>query len=418
MQILLITLGSHGDVHPFIGLALALQKRGHKVSLMTSGYFAPLIRSVGLDFLELGSKEEFDRISDNPDLWHPRKGLAVMSESIGRYLPRMYERISAYIEQHPQAIMIGSTLAWAARLVQEKRGTPLITVHLSPSTLRSVYDMTKIPHVPLGARSPLWMKRTFFALADLLVLDRHFGKGLNAFRKTIGLPPARKIVAEWWHSPLKVIGLWPDFFAPPQIDWPPNTVLAGFPLWDETDVTPLSREIEEFLSAGPPPIAFTPGSAMKHGNDFFRHAARACELTTMRGILLTRHRDQIPSHLPSSVAHFDYAPFSQLLPRCAMLVHHGGIGTTAQALAAGVRQIVVPFSFDQFDNAERSTRLQCALSLPQKKFTPSELAQTIRRAQAQLDTGNLVDIADRIRANRGIEKACDQIEQLSGPAYA
>jgi UDP:flavonoid glycosyltransferase YjiC (YdhE family) len=119
----------------------------------------------------------------------------------------------------------------------------------------------------------------------------------------------------------------------------------------------VSPELERFLAAGEKPIAFTPGSAMQFGQSFFRESAKACELLNRRGILLSRHREHIPVDLPPTVRHFDYAPFSRILPRCAALVHHGGIGTTSQALAAGVPQLIMPMAHDQFDNAHRVARL-------------------------------------------------------------
>jgi rhamnosyltransferase subunit B len=418
MRILLITLGSHGDVHPFVGLALALKRRGHQVTVMTSGYFGDLIRSTGLDFVELGSREEFASMTDNPDLWNPRKSFGVIARSISNYLPRMYERIVEFMKAHPDAVMVGSTLAFAARLVQEKFETPLITVHLSPSTIRSVHDMMKIPGVPLGAKSPVWLKRAFFALVDWAALDRHLGPGINGFRKQIGLPSVKRIVAEWWHSPLGVIGLWPEFFAPPQLDWPRQTVLTGFPLWDEAGVTGISEEMENFLSGGPPPVAFTPGSAMMHGEKFFEKAIEACKIADVRGILLSRHVRHIPKNLPAGVAHFEYAPFSQLLPRCAILVHHGGIGTTAQGLASGRPQIVTPFSFDQFDNAERSRKLGAAYPLVGKKFTASNLASAIQRVQQWADAGNLAAIAAKIQQQNTLDETSARIEALAGPLCA
>ena len=110
-------------------------------------------------------------------------------------------------------------------------------------------------------------------------------------------------------------------------------------------------------AAGEPPIVFTPGSAMYHGQDFFRASVEACKQLNRRGILLTRHAEQIPADLPATIRHFSYAPFSLLLPRAAALVHHGGIGTSAQAMAAGCRQLITPFAHDQFDNADRLRRL-------------------------------------------------------------
>ena len=195
--------------------------------------------------------------------------------------------------------------------------------------------------------------------------------------------PVKKIVGQWWHSPQRVIGLWPEFFARPQSDWPPQTILTGFPLWDEVGVTPMSDEQKTFIAAGPPPVVFTPGSAMMHADEFFRQAVGACELAGVRGILLSRHRRHLPEKLPPGVAHFDYAPFSELLPHCSLLVHHGGIGTTAQAMATGTPQIIMPWSFDQFDNAERSRKLGVASVVSLKKFRADRIAKEIHHMMGE-----------------------------------
>src|SRR5262249_34229253 len=158
---------------------------------------------------------------------------------------------------------------------------------------------------------------------------------------------------DWWHSPQLVIGMFPQWFAQPQPDWPKQTVLSGFPLYDEPEITPIDAELESFLRAGEPPIAFTPGSAMWAAEEYFEQGVQTCIRWNRGGLLLTRHRDHFPARLPPGVIHVHYAPFSDLLPRCAGFVHHGGIGSSAQALAAGVPQLVTPFAHDQPDNAFR-----------------------------------------------------------------
>ena len=110
-----------------------------------------------------------------------------------------------------------------------------------------------------------------------LVVDQLLGPEVNGFRRELGLPPVKRIFDRWIHSPTLAIGMFPNWFAPPQPDWIPQIRLAGFPLYDEHDVTQLSPEVESFLGAGSPPIAFTPGSAMTFGHEFFRAAVEACE---------------------------------------------------------------------------------------------------------------------------------------------
>src|SRR5262249_16894786 len=128
---------------------------------------------------------------------------------------------------------------------------------------------------------------------------------------------------------------------------------------------------------GPPPVVFTAGSAMRQGHAFFAAAAEACRLMGRRGLLVTRYPEQLPSPLPEGVGHCRYMPFSQLLARSAALVHHGGIGTTAQAFAAGVPQLVMPMSHDQPDNAARVVRLGVGRSLPPRRFKAPAVARLL-----------------------------------------
>jgi UDP:flavonoid glycosyltransferase YjiC (YdhE family) len=125
----------------------------------------------------------------------------------------------------------------------------------------------------------------------------------------------------------------------------------------------MARELAAFLADGEPPIVFTPGTAMRHADRFFETSIQASIELGRRALLLTHYADQIPSRLPPGVATAAYVPFATLLPLSAALVHHGGIGTSAQALAAGIPQLVKPMTFDQPDNAVRLERLGVGLSI-------------------------------------------------------
>jgi len=215
-------------------------------------------------------------------------------------------------------------------------------------------------------------------LGDVLVADRLFGKPINQFRASLALPPVRHVLGEWCHSPLRDIGLFPAWYAPPQVDWPRQTVVTGFPLFDEKTVTPLPENVKAFLDAGAPPIVFTPGSANHHGNEFFAAGVEACRLINRRALLLTRHADQVPKTLPPGVMHAPYVPFSEVLPRSAALVHHGGIGTTAQAMSAGVPQLMMPMGYDQFDNAAHIKALGVGDALARHKFKAAAIAAKLQ----------------------------------------
>ncbi|MGH7137613.1 MAG: glycosyltransferase, partial [Pirellulales bacterium] len=327
----------------------------------------------------------------------------------------------AIAERHApgETVVVASTLAFGARCAQEKLGLPLVTVHLSPSVFRSDYHNPVLPGMFLPRWLPSPLKRSQYWLADTLVIERLMGGPLNEFRSSIGLKPVRGILAHWHHSPERVLGLFPEWFAAPQPDWPEQTVLAGFPLYDERGVSPLDDELLRFVGSGDPPLVFTPGSAMLHGRGFFSAAVAACRLLDRRGILLTRFAEQVPASLPPGVRHFNYAPFSELLPRAAALIHHGGIGTLSQGFAAGVPQLVMPMSFDQPDNAARLKRLGAGLALPPKRFQAANVAAVLRRL---LDSPHVAircrELAEKIARERPLEVACDVVESCRKPRNA
>lgn len=414
LHFLLVTLGSAGDVHPFIGLGRTLQARGHRVSLLTCGYFADSIQRSGLEFIEVVTREEYLATINDPALWHPLKATKfVMQKAVLPMIPVVYDRIMERYEAG-RTVVAASTLSLGARIADEVHGVPTATIHLQPAVIRSAVAPPKLPGMLTPSWAPPWLIRSQNWLADKLVVNPLMDAGFNGFRKKVGLPPEPRLFENYLHSPRLTIGMWPEWFAPPQADWPRSARLTGFPLYDEHDLTTLDEGLRQFLDAGSPPIAFTPGSAMKHGDDFFAAAAEACRRLNRRGLLLTGHSEQLPKSLPSGVRHVDFAPFTHLLPRCAALVHHGGIGTMAQALAAGIPHIIMPLAHDQFDNAARIERLGVGVTLPPKRFTADRLTTAM---QALLDSPSVKNAcqmyAAKLTGNQALADTADLLEGLA-----
>ncbi|HJT75634.1 MAG TPA: glycosyltransferase, partial [Gemmataceae bacterium] len=328
MKILLVPHGSHGDVHPFVGLGLALRGRGHHVTVITAPYFEKLVRRVGLEFVPIDRGVDFEEELKDPDLWNPRRGFhLIMERSVLPALRPVYQAVAERYVPGETVVAAGS-LAFGARIAQERLGVPLATVHLQPSVLRSAHQAPILPGLFLPDWLPAPLKRAQYWLADRLLIDRLLGKGINGFRAELGLPPASRLLDDWWNSPQRVLGLFPGWFAPPQPDWPPQLRLAGFPLYDERGLHALPPEVEDFLGAGSPLLVFTPGSANRHAAAFFAAAVEACQALGRRGLLLTRFPENVPERLPETVRYVEYLPLSDVLPRAAALAHHGGIGTT------------------------------------------------------------------------------------------
>jgi UDP:flavonoid glycosyltransferase YjiC (YdhE family) len=161
---------------------------------------------------------------------------------------------------------------------------------------------------------------------------------------------------------------------------------------------------------------FTPGTAMLHGHEFFQAAADACVRLGRRGILLTRHAEQLPDRLPAEVRHFDFVPLGALLPRAAAIAHHAGVGTLAQGLAAGIPHLSMPMSHDQPDNASRLARLGVGLTIKPKHFQGERVAAALEQLlSARGVKDRCRELAGRFDTAAALERTCREIELVGAP---
>jgi rhamnosyltransferase subunit B len=411
MRILIYAMGSAGDVHPFVGVGRALQSRGHEVFIITSGYFEELVRRAGLGFRALGSVEDFERVQSDPHLWHPRKALpCVIRHAVD---PSYGMILDAAKDLHlpGKTVILASSLGWGSFAARELLDVPVATVHLAPSLFISSYRQPVLHGAPVPQAAPGWMKAIQWWAAGKVV-DHHVLPELNRFRKQHGLPPVRDMLRNW-HSPDRVIALFPEWFGPAQPDWPPQTRLTGFPLFDEKEIRELPAGLEAFLDDGAPPVVFTPGSAMTQGKGFFAEAVKALQLAGRRGILLSRFADTIPDRLPREIRHFPYIPFSQVLPRAAALAYHGGVGTCAQTLQAGIPHLVQPMAHDQLDTLSRVRDLGVGDGLHPHQFKAKRIAGMLDRLlNDPAMKARAVEISKRFQPEAWMQETCRLIEDL------
>ena len=412
-NLLVTALGSYGDVYPMVGIAKYLQTRGHRVTLFTHTHFSNMAHAHELNFVAVDTLEDYERFANHPDLFDPRKAFSVyMQTVILPNLGKMYNLLEDYIQPEHTAIIAPMTVL-AARLIQEKYDLPMITIHTMPMQIKSAHEIPRVAGLSLPDWSPVWINRLYWWVADKMVIDPLICPDLNRFRRELGLGPVNRIISKWVHSPDLVICLFPEWFSAPQPDWPPNTVTTGFPLFDEGDEQELTRDVREFLANGPPPIVFMPGSLMQQAKHFFEVSKAACESGGYRAIFLTRYKDQIPNELPASIKYFPYVPFSRLLPHSALLVHHGGIGTTAQALRAGIPQLIHPMAYDQFDNASRLDSLGVGKSIKPDDYTVNNVIKTLKSLiNSSIVQEKCGDIAQRLRTRNALDRTCELIEKL------
>jgi UDP:flavonoid glycosyltransferase YjiC (YdhE family) len=418
-RILLTTFGSLGDLHPYIALALELNRRGHEAVIGTSATYAEKIRALGIEFRAIRpDKPENVAVPEfMKQIMDLRKG---PERVIREYMmPVLRESYADTLAAAAGAdLLVSHPLAFTTPLVAEVLKLPWASAVLAPMSFFSVHDPPVLPSAeylnllrPLGAL----VYRFLFGMARLSV--RRWSRPVCGLRRELGLAPGPDPLFEGQHSPHLVLVLFSEQLARRQPDWPRNAIITGFPTYDHDGDAGLSPAIEQFLQAGPAPIVFTLGSSavMTPGAFFDASVAAARSLGRRAILLIGKESGTVLSNAPEGIAAFDYAPFSALFPRAAAIVHHGGIGTTAQAMLSGRPMLVTPFAFDQPDNADRVVRLGIARTLPIRKYAASRAA---RELATLLDDPafehRAQEVASRMRSEDGAARACDALERLIG----
>jgi rhamnosyltransferase subunit B len=417
MKVILCASGTDGDIHPLLGIGLELVSRGHEVLFFTTEHYLQLFRRFGLPAISFHSRDEGEAFWRGA---HGKGALGRMAYSrkwVAQNIPRWCGLLSRHIDGRT-VLVAAPILSCIARPIHEKFGTPLVTLILAPSYLFSLRNppLLRLPVARALCRLPYWPRKALYTVLERLVLDQVLGSMLRPALLALGLPMPKSIYSDWVYSPQHVIGLFHEWFSQRQApdDWPRHLSLCGFPLFSENNsMTELPRAVEEFLGAGAPPIVFTPGTKVVGCQPFFSAALRCLRALGRRGIFLTRDAGAELPRLPSDVLHASYLPLNLLLPRVAALVHHGGIGTCAFAMASGTPQLVVPAGHvDQFDNARLVAELGCGLVVPQpaeaevmleqltQLLQSARIKQTCRAIQVRMAPGEI----SRIRAADIIEQ--------------
>lgn len=205
MRVLVVPVGSAGDVHPFVPIALELQARGHDVTVVTNGYFAPLMERVGLNLESIGTVEQFEAITANPNLWHRVHGLGVVAAGVSFGIAPLYRFIEREATRG-DLVVVAHPLAFGARIAHDSLGVRLVTIHLAPASIWSLQESPVMAR-GLGAINalPAPIKRLLLAVSDRFA-DRVLAPPINRFSRQLGLPPVRHVASRWWHSPQRVVG--------------------------------------------------------------------------------------------------------------------------------------------------------------------------------------------------------------------
>ncbi|MBE2287329.1 MAG: glycosyltransferase [Prosthecobacter sp.] len=376
-HVLLLPYGTSGSTYPFIWLGRQLLAHGHRVTMITAPRYEALAKQAGLDF-SATPNDELEQMLRDPSLWKLGLGLKTAYTHGGRAAKDYVAAAEAVMKSAGRAdLIMAPMICFGARVLREKLGIPLVTTHLYPMMIiKGHRPPVVIPPFRWLRSMPLIVRRTILRFPNPLDL---FAMGpVRRCSIAHGVRP-RSLWKEWWDSPDGVLALFPDWFAAPQPDWPQNFLQWDFPLEDMGGEQPVEDALARFLAQDGKPVFFTAGTGHFHAEKFFATAAKLVEALGCRAVFITPRPEQLPSGLPDNVFVTRYAPFRQILPQARAFVHHGGIGTTSQCLAAGVPQLVVPMSLDQPDNADRVEQLGVGLQISHSRFSVAKALPLLRR---------------------------------------
>jgi rhamnosyltransferase subunit B len=416
-RIVLTTHGTLGDLHPFLAIALELQKRGHHPLIATSEYHRRKVEAAGIEFHAIRPDIFFHDKDLHRRLTEPRRGMErCIRDFMLPVIGETYEDLLAAVQTGGGAdLLVSQILIFAASLVAEKTGIRWISTELQPGAFLSAYDPPVMAPTPfLSHLRPLGttFHRALFNIAKFTA--RSWTKPIKQLRRELGLSPDNDPLFTGRNSPHLVLALFSQVLAEPQPDWVPNTVITGFPFYDESDFS-LTPELERFLDAGEPPIVFTLGSsAVWDAGNFYVESISAAMKLGKRAVLLIGNDpvNQPQEPLPENIIAVDYAPFAKIFPRASVIVHQGGVGTTGQALRAGKPMIVMPYGGDQFDNGARIERLGVGHMIMRRRYKADRVATILKRlfddpAYKERAAG----LARRVKDENGVRVVCDAIEK-------
>jgi sterol 3beta-glucosyltransferase len=415
VTISIVASGTRGDVQPYIALGKGLKTTGYDVRILASDDFEGLITDTGLVFCSTGRSTEARLQTDE---WRKVKESGNFLMILSKMRAAM-KREAAQIAQRMKTLLMGSDL---------------IITGMSGISVFSIADMLKIPVIqayvvpftPTRAfPSPLFHKLPWGSVLNRLsfhLMQQVFWQGLKVSdvvtRRELGMPPA-----PFW-GPFRALsqaqapvlyGYSPHVLPRPD-DWAANSHVTGYWFLDEPSGWTPPADLVDFLNAGAPPVYIGFGSmGSRNPEAAGQLVLEALARAGQRGVLAAGWGGLSHSDPPETVHMISSIPHSWLFPRMAAVVHHGGTGTTAAGLRAGVPSVIVPFMGDQAFWGQRVADLGVGPApIPRKKLTSAQLAEAI--TQAVSDTAmrqRAADLGRKIRAEDGAGQAVSLIQRLS-----
>jgi sterol 3beta-glucosyltransferase len=419
MKITIFAAGSRGDIQPCIVLSQGLQRAGYQVRLAAPADFAPFAEAHNVGFYPLRGDVAQIMASDTGRTFmetgggNPLKSIRAIRTMIAPVVDEMAQ--DAYVAcRDAEALICLGVFAAFGQAIAEALRIPVVNIEPTPLLPTRAFAAPSwfIQRDLGGAHNYL------SGLAMLLVVWQWYRPFVNDFRRSLGL--ATTSYRRFYHglrsTPL-LAAYSPSIIPHPQ-DWPDSVHVTGYLFLDAAEDWQPSPELQAFLDAGEPPVYVGFGSMSgRHPEQLARLAIDALTRTGQRGLLLTGWGGLRAAAVPATIFVADAVPHSWLFPRMAAVVHHGGAGTTAEGLRAGVPTVIVPFAFDQSFWGARVKALGLGPApIPQKKLTAERLVAAIATATTDPTIRRNAHVCGKaIRAERGVASAVKTVARYFGP---
>ena len=418
MKLTLFTVGSHGDIQPYIPLALGLKQAGYDITIATHGPYEDFVRGYDLDFAPIVGDPRTMISGEGGIEWletgrNPLTFLQRFRRLVNEMMEQMGRDCLAAAEGS-DALVFSSLGLFAGTLVAEKLSIPAVGAYLQPVSTTSAFPAALFPSLP--RTFPLqgrYNRLTHYLMLEMLW--RFFKEPFHHLRTTVlGLPPETRSFHHTLNNPYPVVYGYSRHVIPKPADWGERLRVSGYWFLDDAVWEP-SSTLQAFLDSGPKPVYVGFGSMTNRDVEATTHLMlRAIEKSGQRAVLLSGWAGIGNSDLPDSIFKLDYAPHSWLLPRVAAVVHHGGAGTTAAGLRAGVPSVLVPHFADQPFWGRRVNALGVGPRfIPRKQLTVDHLAYAIHVAATHRPMQRrAAALGEKIRAEDGVHSAVQFIERV------
>ncbi len=423
--ILFIGIGTAGDVYPLVAIAKALNKKEYNIEFATTSNFKSIVEKNGIKYRQILDDQFYTDLINHPGIHELSKTLELVADYfIEKATPAICDFIKTVSNKEDKLLVIAAgTAAFGTRMAQEKYNISTILVHLTNIGLPSKIVPPRTNPYYVEKYIPSIFQPLTQWLANYFIIGPKLCNPLNKIRVEHNLPKIEtRNFGAWYNDATSLLAMFPTWYTQwadkpedckPPSDLPSRAVFCGFPLYDgKPSSYQMPEDVDIFLKKYSKPLLISLGSGSTKALSLYKTCAEVAEQLEAPMIFLSKNQENIPKDLSDWILVKDYLPHSHILPLTSGIVHHGGVGTAAEALRAGTYQIIVPSVYDQYDTARRVTTLGCGDEIALSRFNQTTLTNILTSMKNNRCEEVAAYIKDTCEKN-SISTAVKEIERVA-----